>query len=71
MSLPKCVKIRQTCAGTYEICHQETSIHCNHEPSGEMNWLDGGNSRKPCNRILGEGKTRKEARELAKEFFDV
>ena len=59
--LPKCCFVRADGAGGYEVCHTEASPKCRHGESG---------NGRPCNRIIGKGRTRRDAREDARENLD-
>ena len=66
--LPKCCFVRADGAGGYEVCHTETSPRCRHTPSGGTGGYADGHTR--CNRIIGKGRTRRDAREDARENLD-
>jgi hypothetical protein len=65
--LPKCCWTRPDGAGGYEVAHAETDPSCRHIPSGgTAGYMDG---RTRCNRIIGKGRTRTEARLDARTYF--
>lgn len=54
--LPKCCFVRDDGGGGYEVCHQETSEHCKHTPSGGKGGRQDGVT--PCNRVIAHGETK-------------
>jgi len=57
--LPPCCWVRQDGAGGYEVAHTETDSRCKHAPSGGTGGYPDGKTK--CNRIIGSGRTRREA----------
>ena len=67
--LPKCCYARNDGAGGYEVCHTETDASCHHTPSGGTGGRQDGAT--PCNRIIGSGRTKRDAIEDARLTLGV
>mgnify|MGYP001565152502 CR=1 FL=1 len=61
--IPRCCFVRPDGAKGYEVCHEETSVECRHDGSGGEG---GRQTGRPCNRIIGNGRTRGDAIEDAR-----
>lgn len=67
--LPKCCTVRYDGAGGYEVAHTETDSRCRHKPSGGTGGFQDGETC--CNRIIGNGHTRKAAIRAAREYLGM
>jgi hypothetical protein len=67
--LPSCCRAWRDESGQWVVGHDEHNANCRHTPSGGT----GGrqNRERKCDRIIGHGKTRREAVEQARLALDM
>jgi len=67
--LPACCRCWREGDGKYVVGHNEHSPRCKHTPSGGTGGYADGKT--PCNRIIGQGKTKIDAIESAREYLSI